>query len=169
VKVCPHCAEELPDEATVCSTCHKDPALAPAWNVPRPDETSLQRLGDVFGPDGVLPTSDQVPSPFRRVEPSGASRIPAKVWISLTLALVWGFALRMIAGQTNLSLPLWARFMLPAAGHIAGLILGIWGRAEVGASDRRAETLGNIAIGLNAYRLAWIVFGAIQYGAAARG
>jgi hypothetical protein len=71
--------------------------------------------------------------------------------------------LRMIAGQTNLSLPLWARFMLPAAGYIAGLILGIWGRAEVGASDRRAETLGNIAIGLNAYRLAWIVFGANRY------
>ncbi len=92
VKVCPHCAEELPDEATVCSTCHKDPALAPAWNVPRPDETSLRRLGDVFGPDGVLPTSDQVPAPFKRLEPSGASGIPSKVWTSLILAFGWGFA-----------------------------------------------------------------------------
>jgi hypothetical protein len=75
----------------------------------------------------------------------------------------------MIEGQTSFSLPLWARFMLPAAGYIAGLILGIWGRAEAGALDRRGEILGNIAIALNACRLAWIVFGAIQYGVAARG
>ena len=171
VKVCPHCAEELRDEATVCSTCHKEPALAPAWNVPRrPDETSLRRLGEVFGPDGRLPTSDQVHSPVERLEPPRASRIPLKVWISLILPVVWGFALRMIVGQTSLSLPLWARFMLPAAGYIAGLILGIWGRAEAGASDRREVILGNVAIALNAYRLAWIVlFGAIQYGAATRG
>jgi hypothetical protein len=60
--------------------------------------------------------------------------------------------------------------MLPASGYIAGLILGIWGRTEAGASDRRGEILGNLAIALNAYRLAWIVFvGAIQVGAAARG
>ena len=59
--------------------------------------------------------------------------------------------------------------MLPAAGYMAGLVLGIWGRAEVGASDRRAETLGNIAIGLNAYRLAWIVFGVIHYAVVAPG
>ena len=169
VKVCPHCAEELPDEATVCPNCHKDPALAPAWNVPRPDETSLRRLGDVFGPDGVLPTSDQVHSPGVRLEPPRASRIPSKVWMSLILGIVWGFALRMIARQTSLSLPLWARFMLPAAGYIAGLILGIWGRAEAGASDRRGEILGNLAIALNAYHLAWIVFGAFQYGVAGRG
>jgi hypothetical protein len=169
VKVCPFCAEELSDEATVCSTCHKDPAMAPAWNVPeRPDETSLRRLGDVFGPDGVLPTSDQVPSPFERLEPSRASRITWKVWMALILGLLWGFALRMMVGQTSLSLPLWARFLLPAAGYIAGLILGIWGRAEAGASDRRGETLGNIAIALNAYRLAWIVIAAIQFGVAVR-
>jgi hypothetical protein len=59
--------------------------------------------------------------------------------------------------------------MLPASGYIAGLILGIWGRTEAGASDRRGEILGNLAIALNAYRLAWIVYGAIIVGAAARG
>jgi len=99
VKVCPFCAEELPDEATVCSRCHKDPAAAPAWNVSeRPDEPSLRRLGDAFGPDGVLPTSDRVFPPPRRLEPSGASSIPSKVWMSLTLALVPEFALGMTVG-----------------------------------------------------------------------
>lgn len=74
--------------------------------------------------------------------------------------------MRMIEAQTSLSLPLWARLLVPAAGYVAGLILGIWGRTEVGASDRRGEILGNIAIALNAYRLGWIV---IQYGVIVRG
>jgi hypothetical protein len=170
VKVCPHCAEELPDEATVCSNCHKDPALASAWSVPaRPDETSLRRLGDVFGPDGVLPSSDNVPAPFKHLEPSGALGIPPKVWMSLILAFVWGFAWAMIAGLTSPALPWRTRVILQAVGYIAGLILGIWGRAEVGPSDRTGQILGNIAIALNALRLAWTVIWAIQYGLVVRG
>jgi hypothetical protein len=165
VKVCPFCAEELSEEATVCSNCHKDPAVAPAWNMPgRPGEPSPPRLGDAFGPDGLLPTSDQVPSPFERLEPAGASRIPSKVWISLTLALVWVFASGMIAGLTSPALPWGTRLILQAAGYIAGLILGIWGRAEVLPSDRRGHILGNTAIGLNGFRLAWTMIWAIQYG-----
>lgn len=141
--------------------------MAPAWSAPgRLDETSTRRLGDVFGPDGVLPTSDQVPSPFQRPEPPPASRIPSKLWVALILGLVWGLALRTIEAQTSLNLPSWARFILPVAGYVAGLILGIWGRTEVGASDRRGEILGNIAIALNAYDLGWIV---IQYGVIVRG
>ena len=144
--------------------------MAPAWNVPgRPDEPSARRLGDVFGPDGVLPTSDQVPSPFGRLDPSGASGIPSKVWVSLILALFWGGASGMIAGLTSPALPWGARLILQAAGYIAGLILGIWGRAEAGASDRRGEILGNIATALNAFRLAWTVIATIQYGLVVRG
>ena len=170
VKVCPHCAEELPDEATVCSSCHKDPALAPARNVPeRPDETSLRRLGDVFGLDGVLPTSDQVPAPFKHLEPSGASGIPSKVWMSLILALVWGFASGMIAMLASPTLPWEARLILQAAGYVAGLILGIRGRAEAGPSHPTGQLLGSLATTLNAFRLAWTVFGAIQYGLVLRG
>jgi len=170
VKVCPHCAEELPDEATVCSGCHKDPAVAPAWNVPgRLDEPSLRRLGDVFGPDGLLPAYDNVPAPFKRLEPSGALGIPSKVWMSLILAFVWGFAWGMIAGLTSPALPWGTRLILQAVGYIAGLILGIWGRAEVGPSDRTGRNLGNIAIALNAFRLASTVIWAIQYGLVVRG
>jgi hypothetical protein len=170
VKVCPHCAEELPDEATVCSNCHKDPALGPAWNVPeRPDETSLRRLGDVFGPDGVLPTSDQVPAaPTKLLESSEASRIPSKVWMSLILALLWGFASGRIPWLTGLA-PSWGTPIVQAAGYIAGLILGIRGRAEVVPSDRRAQILGNTAIALNGFRLAWAVMFALQYVLVMRG
>jgi hypothetical protein len=170
VKVCPHCAEELPDEATVCSNCHKDPALGPAWNVPeRPHETSLRRLGDVFGPDGVLPTSDQVPAaPTKLLESSEASRIPSKVWMSLILALLWGFASGRIPWLTSLA-PSWGTPIVQAAGYIAGLILGIRGRAEVVPSDRRAQILGNTAIALNGFRLAWAVVFALQYVLVMRG
>jgi hypothetical protein len=130
----------------------------------RPDDSSPSRLGDAFGPDGLLPTSDQVPSPAERLDPSRASGIPSKVWMSLTLALVWGFASGVIAGLTSPALPLGTRLIFQAAGYVAGLILGIWGRAEVLPSDRLGQILGNIAIGLNGLRLAWTVIWAIQYG-----
>jgi hypothetical protein len=169
VKVCPHCAEELPDEATVCSICRKDPALAPARKAPeRPDETSLRRLGDAFGSDGILPTSERVPAPFKDPETSWASGIPSKVWISLALALAWGLA-SGVAGLASPALPWGTRLILQAAGFIAGLILGIWGRAEVPAWDRLGQILGNIAIGLNGFRLAWIVLWALQAGLVVRG
>jgi hypothetical protein len=163
VKVCPFCAEELPDEATVCSQCHKDPAAAPAENVPaQPDQPSRLRLGDAFGPDGVLPTSDQVRAPVKRLESTGASRIPSKIWTSLTLALVPGFALGMMVGQPTNVLPPETRPILEAAAFIAGLILGVWGRAEVLPLDRLGRILGTIAIALNGFRLAGTVISAIQ-------
>jgi hypothetical protein len=170
VKVCPHCAEELPDEATVCSNCRKDPALAPARKAPeRPDETSLRRLGDAFGSDGILPTSEQVPAPFKDPETSWNAGIPSKVWISLALALAWGLASGVMAGPTSPALPWGTRLILQAAGYIAGLILGIWGRAEVPPGDRLGQILGNIAIGLNGFRLGWIVLWALQGGLVVRG
>jgi hypothetical protein len=166
VKVCPSCAEELPDEATVCSKCHKDPAVAPARSaLGRPDEPSPWRLGDVFGPDGVLPTSDNVPAPFKRLEPARRSKIPSKVWASLILAFSWG----IIVGTMVTPLPWGSGLILRAGGYVVGLILGIWGRAEAGASDGNGEIVGRIAIALNAFPLAWIVFEAIQYGLVVRG
>jgi len=170
VKVCPRCAEELSDEATICSRCHNHPAVAPAWAAPRPPkESSPGRLGNVWGPDGSLPTSDRVPAPFKRLEPAGALGIPSKVWVSLILAFVWGFAAGTIADLTGAILPRGVGLTLHAAGFITGLILGISGLAEVGSSDRLGRIVARLAIAVNGFNLAWIVMWAIQYGLVVRG
>lgn len=79
--------------------------------------------------------------------------------MSLILAFVWGFAWGMIAALTGPLQPWGAGLILQAAGYIAGLIFGIWGRAEVRASDRLGRILGDIAIAANGFNLAWIVIG----------
>jgi hypothetical protein len=159
VKVCPHCAEELTDEATVCPNCHKDPAVTPAWAVPkRPDEPS-PRWSDVFEPNRSPRTSDRVPAPYKRMEPEGALGVPSKVWASLILAFLWGTPASMMAAL----LPSAAGLLLRPVGYIAGLILGIRGRAEVDASDRLGQILAIIAIALNAMNLIWTIVVVIPY------
>ena len=150
VKVCPHCAEELPDEATVCPTCHKDPAAAPAWAAPRPPgEVGASRLSNVWGANGVLPTSERVPAPlFKAPLPARARAVPPKVWASLILGFCWGLA-PVPSGVAGL-------ILLPA-GYIVGLIFAIWG--EVQASDRLGRTLATLAIMLNGMSLAWTLYG----------
>jgi hypothetical protein len=151
VKVCPHCAEELPDQATVCPACGKDPAKAPAWAAPRPpDEAGPTRLSDVWGPNGVLPTSEPVPAPYEAPEPARAG-VPPKVWASLILAALWGWVAPVPSGVAGLIGP---------AGYAVGLVLGIWG--EVQASDRRGRMLGALAITVNAIHLAWSLYGMLS-------
>jgi hypothetical protein len=163
VRVCPHCAEELADEATVCPTCHKDPAVAPAWTAPKsPDESGPLRLDDVWGPNGVLPTSDRVPSLYYKPLEHAGAGVPPKVLLSLLLALGWGLVVSLM--------PLsWvAELILRPAGYVAGLVIGIRGRGE--ALDRLGRVLAELAIVFNAINLAWTVYGLVLwFGVSSRG
>jgi ribosomal protein L40E len=113
VKVCPHCAEELPDEATVCTQCHKDPAQAPAWATPRrPDEPPPWWSEDVLQPSRGPGSPDTVPARYRRMELAagrgGSLGVPSKVWASIILGFGWGFVAGIVAGP----LPLGARLIV---------------------------------------------------------
>jgi hypothetical protein len=147
VKVCPHCAEELPEEATACSVCGKDPAAVPAWAERAADHRSPPRLDDVFEPSGVLPTA-----PHKSVERPGSLGIPSKVWMSLILAFGWRVVYVALLPLT------WGLFLGPL-GYVVGLILGISGKGEVQASDRLGRILATLAIIFNAINLVWSVLG----------
>jgi hypothetical protein len=154
VKVCPHCTEELPDEATVCPVCHKDPAARPAWAVAkRPDEAPSQWPEDAQGPN---PDPDLLER-IQRLEDATRERpIPQIVWVSLALSYSWlfvgllGFLLHGIAGLILVLVGL----------HITGLVLGIVARHQIEASNGRLGGMmwANIAIALNLIRLVLYVF-----------
>jgi hypothetical protein len=129
--------------------CGKDTAAVPAWSERGAhDHRSPPRLGDVFEPTGVLPTTFD----HKRVEPSGSLGIPSKVWMSLILAFGW-----RVVHVALLPLP-WGLFLSPL-GYVVGLILGISGKGEVQASDRLGRILATVAIMFNAINLAWSVLG----------
>lgn len=159
MKVCPHCAEELPDDATACSNCHKDPAMAPAWLAPRrPDEPPPWWSEDAFAPNNVPRTSDGVPRSYERLEPAvageGSTGVPTKIWVSFILALGWG-VIPLPASMAGL--------ILRPAGYVVGLVLAVKGRGEVAASDRLAHGLAMVAVILNAIDLALAMFGVLNH------
>jgi hypothetical protein len=149
VKVCPHCAEELPDDATVCSECHKDPSALPAWAVAGGSHKPGSRPGpdDAREPDGSPELIDRV----ERLEDAVRERpIPQVVWVSLAL---------LFSPMIGSLLPGTIGVILGILGLVAGLVLGIFARSQIQASDGRlgGMVLANIAIGLNVIRLVGIL------------
>lgn len=142
VKVCPHCAEELQDDATVCPACRKDPAVRPAWATlgKPPDEaphwSDWRQPEDVWNPNSLPDPLDDIRGPYENLEPEAAMEhpIPPIVWVSLVWALGGG-------------------------GIVIGLVLGIIARRRIKASDGQLGglVLANIAIALNLVALAYIV------------
>jgi hypothetical protein len=134
--------------------------VAPAWAAPRPPgEAGSSRLGNVWGPDGVLPISERVPAPFKPSETARRRAVPPKVWASLILWWGWGWVAPVPSGAAGL--------ILMPAGYIVGLILAIWG--EVQASDRLGRMLATLAIVLNGVSLASALYGMLWYRLALRG
>jgi zinc-ribbon domain len=160
VKVCPHCAEELPDEATVCPKCHKDPAVPPAWAVAR----GRDEAPSWWPEDAGEPNPDQdLRERIERLEDATRKRpVPRLVWYSLALAFS-GYirVLFVFLPGTN---GMVAFTILVIICYLAGLVLGTVARSQIEASNGRLGGLvwANIAIALNALRLFFMVFSFAQ-------
>jgi hypothetical protein len=136
VKVCPHCAEELDDRATLCPQCHKDPSAIPAWDgPPRPDEELpwWAPPEDMDRPWERTPDPlDGIPGPLEGLEPAASrgGEVPTVVWVALAASALGG-------------------------GLILPLVLSIIGRRQILASNGRLGglVLANVLIAFNVLTL----------------
>jgi hypothetical protein len=154
VRVCPYCAEELRDDATVCSTCHNDPSVAPAWATKlRAEPPSAWPSEGSLGTSGlsrVSDTSDDGLSTAVTLEPAAGrgAPVPGAVWGSLALALVSGVVAYLLPDLT-------AGMVLAVAGHLTGAALGQIGRSAIKNANGRLGGLrfATVTIALNLIQL----------------
>jgi hypothetical protein len=83
VKVCPHCAEALPDEAGVCTECGKDPTVVPV-SVAK-TEHDPDRLSFDDGLEVTRPGSTQ----YKKAEDNGISTAKFVFLVLVAIAIVW--------------------------------------------------------------------------------
>lgn len=102
MKVCPHCAEELPDEIRVCSQCSRDTTVEPVWKTnPRvPSGTGL--YGPGAGPPTGLPTATgETPANTLAVTALGVVLVSQVLglysWVLALIADAAGFLMGLVA------------------------------------------------------------------------
>jgi hypothetical protein len=136
VKVCPHCAEELPDGAVVCPQCRKDPGVSPEWTRSSHDAT-FWRSPPAEDPDAVPSLIEQKLASSTEERPrtvadlirdklpvTGGRRIPSIVWVSFGM---WAFSrYAWLFGTATIGAFIITMFCL-----ITGLVLGVVARRQI--------------------------------------
>jgi hypothetical protein len=118
MRVCPYCAEELPDEIEICTHCGRDTAVEPEWKtVPgRPDAPGVSTPGPG---STAYPPSFGPPAP-----PSSAERVPANALAVMALVVV---LVSSAFGVFSRGLGL--------VGDVAGLLMGAVAMQRIRASS----------------------------------
>jgi hypothetical protein len=109
VKVCPWCAEELPDDARVCTQCGKDPDETPEWKR-RPAAASASSVPGL-GPPGSPPGPD---TPMFAGTETRAATINRLAKIAFAIVIV-SFAIGFLFPRVEVSL----------IADAVGLVLGV--------------------------------------------
>ena len=167
MKVCPHCAEELPDGAVVCPRCNKDPRVSPEWSRSRQDAT-FWRAEPTDDPDVVPSLVEQRLASSTEQRPrdvadlirdklpvTSGRRTPSIVWVTFGMWAMSRYAW-LFGGATI------GAFVITMFCVITGLVLGLVARRQIKASEELGGLIWvYVAMGLNVFRLVTVL---IAYG-----